>query len=143
MSEESSATRSVWVVDDEPLIRAAMLAVLNEVGYEARGFDGPEGLYVALVDGGRPDLLILDHMMPIESGSTILRSLRERAEYQDIPVLFVTAISDDAAERLSDLAPVLTKPFDFRDFLAAVREQLGETDSALADSLFPEEAKAD
>jgi DNA-binding response OmpR family regulator len=129
--------RSVWVVDDEPLIRAAMVAVLNEVGYEATGFDGAEGLYLALVDGGRPDLLILDHMMPVESGSAIVHSLRERAEYQDIPVLFVTAVSDDGAERLSDLAPVLTKPFDFRDFLRAVREQLGETDSTLADSMFP------
>jgi CheY-like chemotaxis protein len=136
-AEEQSSTREIWVVDDEPLIRAAMVAVLNEVGYETRAFDGPEGLYVALVDGGRPNLLILDHMMPVESGSTIVRSLRERPEYQDIPVLFVTAVGDDGAERLSDLAPVLTKPFDFRDFLAAVREQLGETDSTLADSLFP------
>ncbi len=131
--------RSIWVVDDEPLIRAAMVAVLNEVGYETRGFEGAEGLYVALVDGDRPDLLILDHMMPVESGSTIVRSLRERVEYQDIPVLFVTAVSDEGAERLSDLAPVLTKPFDFRDFLRAVQEQLGETDSTLADSLFPGE----
>ena len=131
--------RSIWVVDDEPLIRAAMVAVLNEVGYEGRGFDGAEGMYLALVDGDRPDLLILDHMMPVESGSTILRSLRERPEYQDIPVLFVTAVGDDGAERLSDLAPVLTKPFDFRDFLAAVRGQLGETDATLAESLFPSE----
>jgi two-component system, OmpR family, alkaline phosphatase synthesis response regulator PhoP len=129
--------KSVWIVDDEPLIRAAMLAVLGEVGYEARGFDAAGPMYVALVDGERPDLLILDHMLPDESGSTIVRSLRERVEYQDIPVLFVTAVSDDDAERLSDLAPVLTKPFDFRDFLGAVREQLGETDSALADSMFP------
>jgi DNA-binding response OmpR family regulator len=131
--------RSIWVVDDEPLIRAAMVAVLNEVGYEGRGFDGAEGLYLALVDGDRPDLLILDHMMPVESGSTILRSLRERPEYQDIPVLFVTAVGDDGAERLSDLAPVLTKPFDFRDFLAVVRGQLGDTDATLAESLFPSE----
>jgi DNA-binding response OmpR family regulator len=131
--------RSIWVVDDEPLIRAAMVAVLNEVGYDARGFDGAEGLYVALVDGDRPELLVLDHMMPVESGSTIVRSLRERPEYQDIPVLFVTAVGDDGAERLSDLAPVLTKPFDFRDFLAAVRQRMGETDATLAESLFPGE----
>jgi two-component system alkaline phosphatase synthesis response regulator PhoP len=128
---------SVWIVDDEPLIRAAMLAVLGEVGYEARGFDAAGSLYEALVGGDKPDLLILDHMLPDESGSTIVRSLRERVEYHDIPVLFVTAVSDDDAERLSDLAPVLTKPFDFRDFLRAVREQLGETDSTLADSMFP------
>ena len=122
--------RSIWVVDDEPLIRAAMVAVLNEVGYEARGFDGPEGLYVALVDGARPDLLILDHMMPVESGSTIVRSLRERAEYQDIPVLFVTAIGPEGAERLTDLAPVLTKPFDVRDLVDRAQERLGDAPPA-------------
>ncbi|HEX6128357.1 MAG TPA: response regulator [Candidatus Limnocylindria bacterium] len=129
--------KSVWIVDDEPLIRAAMVAVLGEVGYEARGFEAAASMYVALVGGETPDLLILDHMLPDESGSTIVHSLRERVEYQDIPILFVTAVSDDDAERLSDLAPVLTKPFDFRDFLAAVRERLGDTDSALADSVFP------
>jgi two-component system alkaline phosphatase synthesis response regulator PhoP len=129
--------KSVWIVDDEPLIRAAMVAVLGEVGYEARGFDNAGSMYVALVAGDRPDLLILDHMLPDESGSTIVHSLRERVEYQDIPILFVTAVSDDDAERLSDLAPVVTKPFDFRDFLVAVRKQLGETDSELADRMFP------
>jgi two-component system alkaline phosphatase synthesis response regulator PhoP len=132
-----SMGKSVWIVDDEPLIRAAMVAVLGEVGYGARGFGGAESLYVSLVDGERPDLLILDHMLPDESGSTIVHSLRERAEYQDIPVLFVTAVSDEDAGRLSDLAPVLAKPFDFRDFLAAVRERLGESDSTLADRIFP------
>lgn len=130
-------TRNIWVVDDEPLIRTAMVAVLDDVGYEASGFEGAEELYVALVDGGRPDLLILDHMMPDESGSTIVRTLRERPEYQGIPILFVTAVSADDAERLSDLAPVVTKPFDFRDLLAAVRERLGETDATAHDRLFP------
>ena len=129
--------RSIWIVDDEPLIRTAMLAVLEELGYEVAGFDGAEALYVALVDGARPDLLILDHMMPQESGSTIVRTLRERTEYRDIPVLFVTAVTDDEAERLTDLAPVVTKPFDFRDLLASVRERLGETDASTHERLFP------
>lgn len=130
----------IWIVDDEPLIRTAMVAVLEELGYEAAGLDGAEALYVALVDGGRPDLLILDHMMPEESGSTIVHALRERAEYRDIPVLFVTAVTDDEAERLTDLAPVVTKPFDFRDLLAAVRERLGETDASAHERLFPADA---
>ena len=116
---------TVWVVDDEPLIRTAVLAVLGELGYETRGFGNAEDLYVALVEGGvSPDLLVLDQRLPDEFGSTILHSLRERPQYRDIPVLFVTAIDDEEADRLSALAPVIRKPFDFADFIAAVEGQL-------------------
>ncbi len=115
----------VWVVDDEPLIRTAMLAVLAEMGHHARGFGNAEELYHALVEEGSiPELLILDQRLPDEYGSTILHSLRERPQYRDIPVLFVTAIDDEEADRLADLAPVVRKPFDFVDFADAVRTQL-------------------
>ena len=117
--------QQIWVVDDEPLIRTAVLAVLNELGYEARGFGNAEELYVALVEGSTsPDLLVLDQRLPDEFGSTILHSLRERPQYRDIPVLFLTAIDDEEADRLSALAPVVRKPFDFADFVAAVETQL-------------------
>ena len=117
--------RTIWVVDDEPLIRTAVLAVLSELGYETQGFANAEELYVALVEGGTvPDLLVLDQRLPDEFGSTIVHSLRERPQYRDIPVLFVTAIDDEEADRLSVIAPVIRKPFDFADFVAAVEEQL-------------------
>ena len=116
--------QTVWVVDDEPLIRTAVLAVLGELGYETRGFGNAEDLYVSLVEGSIPDLLVLDQRLPDEYGSTILHSLRERPQYRDIPVLFVTAIDDEEATRLEDLAPVLRKPFDFADFVTAVEHQL-------------------
>lgn len=119
----------VWVVDDEPHIRTAMLAVLEEIGHEVRGFGDAEELYVALVEEGiTPDLLVLDQRLPDEFGSTIVHSLRERPQYRDIPVLFVTAIDDEEAERLRDVAPVVRKPFDFVDFVEAVRSQLGQAD---------------
>lgn len=118
---------TIWVVDDEPLIRAAIVAVLDEAGYQPRGFGRAEQLYTALIDGEPPDLLILDHMLPDESGALIVRSLRERAEYRDIPILFLTAVGRDEADRLTDLAPVLRKPFDFRDFVAMVEAGLAST----------------
>jgi DNA-binding response OmpR family regulator len=118
-------TQRVWVVDDEPLIRTAVLAVLSEMDCEARGFANAEELYTALVEEETiPDLLVLDQRLPDEFGSTIVHSLRERPQYRDIPVLFVTAIDDDEADRLTDLAPVIRKPFDFVDFADAVRAQL-------------------
>jgi DNA-binding response OmpR family regulator len=117
--------QSVWVVDDEPLIRTAVLAVLSELGYEATGFGNAEELYVALVEGGMtPDLLVLDQRLPDEFGSTILHSLRERPQYRDVPVLFVTAIDDEEADRLSALAPVVRKPFDFGEFMEAVQSTI-------------------
>jgi DNA-binding response OmpR family regulator len=116
--------RAIWLVDDEPLLRAAVVAVLEEAGYQPRGFGRAEELYTALIDGEPPDLLILDHMLPDESGALIVRALRERAEYRDIPILFLTAVGRDEADRLTDLAPVLRKPFDFRDFVAMVEAQL-------------------
>lgn len=118
---------TVWVVDDEPLVRAAIVAVLEEMGYEPRGFGRAEQMYTALVDGELPDLLILDHMLPDESGSLIVRSLRERVEYRDIPILFLTAVGHDEADRLTDMAPVLRKPFDFRDLAEMVEAQLASS----------------
>jgi DNA-binding response OmpR family regulator len=121
MAEGDDVGRAVWVVDDEPLIRSAMMAVLTDLGYETQGFGSAGELYVRLVEGGGPpDLLVLDQMLPDEDGAAIARSLRERPQYRDIEILFVTAISDEEAERLEAVAPVVRKPFDFRDFVAAV-----------------------
>lgn len=130
--------RSVWVVDDEPLIRTAIVAVLEEQGYDSQGFGSAAELYTELVNGERPDLIILDQMLPDESGSLIVRSLREREEYRDIPVLFLTAVSDVEADRLTDLAPVLGKPFDFRDLVRMVHELVATaaSDETLAGELY-------
>jgi CheY-like chemotaxis protein len=127
---EDGVAKSIWVVDDEPLIRTAVLAVLSELGYDAAGFGNAEELYVALVEGGTtPDLLVLDQRLPDEFGSTIVHSLRERPQYRDIPILFVTAIDDEEADRLSVIAPVVRKPFDFADFVTAVEEQLAHAEA--------------
>ena len=117
--------RKIWVVDDEPLIRTAICAVLDDLGYETQEFGDAESLYVRLVEGAeQPDLLLLDQMLPDEDGAQIVHSLRERPQYRDIPVIFMTAVSDDEADRLADLAPVVQKPFDFRDLVAAVEREL-------------------
>jgi len=128
--EEDEVSQRVWVVDEEPLIRTAMLAVLSEVGYEPRGFGNAEELYTALVEEGTtPDLLVLDQRLPDEFGSTILHSLRERPQYRDIPVIFVTAIDDEEASRLEMLAPVVRKPFDMTDFITAAQAQLEQAEA--------------
>ena len=94
------------------------------------GFENAEELYTALVEEGTtPDLLVLDQRLPDEYGSTILHSLRERPQYRDIPVIFVTAIDDEEASRLEMLAPVVRKPFDMADFIAATQAQLEQAEA--------------
>ncbi len=115
----------IYVVDDERYIRSAVMAVLQELGHEAHGFPNAEEFYVRLVEDPQlPDLVILDQMLPDEDGAQIVRSLRERPQYREIPVLFLTAVSDEDAGRLTDLAPVLRKPFDFRDLVEAIEGSL-------------------
>lgn len=118
--------KTVWVVEDDQLTRTAVLAVLDEIGYETRGFENAEDLYNTLVNGAvHPQLLVLDQGLPDEGGSTIAHSLRERPQYRDIPILFLTAIDDEEAERLAAIAPVVRKPFDVDELVAAVQAQVG------------------
>lgn len=117
--------QAVWIVDDDHLTRTAVLAVLSELGYETRGFANAEDLYTTLVDGEpHPQLLVLDQRLPDEGGSTIAHSLRERPQYRDIPILFLTAIDDEEAERLSAIAPVVRKPFDVDELVSAIQAQV-------------------
>src|SRR5436305_13784043 len=88
------------VVDDEPNIRELLSASLRYAGFEvATAADGNEALRVA--DGFKPDLLLLDVMMPGLDGFEVVRRLRR--EGRPVPVLFLTA--RDAAE---DQVTVLT-----------------------------------
>lgn len=124
----------IYVVDDEALIRAAVIAILEEAGYHAESFADAEELYVRMVDGPEnPSMVIVDEMLPDESGDTIVRSLRERPQYRDIPYMFLTAVDTDAADRLSSIAPVIRKPFDFGDLVSKVEEQIGKPDAPSTD----------
>ena len=118
--------RPVFVVDDEPYIRSAVLAILSEAGYPVEAFASAEDLYLRIVESTEnPALIIVDEMLPDESGDQIVRSLRERPQYRDIPFIFLTAVSTESAERLTDLAPVIRKPFDFGELMDRVEAVIG------------------
>lgn len=120
-------TATIYVVDDEPYIRAAVMAILTEAGYPAQAFETADQLYQRVYEWPEnPALIIVDEMLPDgHSGDQIVRTLRMRPEYRDIPFIFLTAVSSDAAERLSDLAPVVRKPFDFGELVGRVEEVIG------------------
>jgi two-component system, OmpR family, response regulator len=112
------------VVDDEPNIRELLSASLRYAGFEvATAADGQQAL--AMASTFRPDLLVLDVMMPGLDGFGVVRRLRESGRHT--PVLFLTA-RDGAEDKVSGLTlggdDYVTKPFSLDEVLARIRAVL-------------------
>jgi DNA-binding response OmpR family regulator len=132
----------ILVVDDEPDLRESIGFLLEGAGYDVEfATDGYAGLGAALVF--RPDVILLDVMMPRENGYRVARKVREAQAAGLLPdavrIVLLTARKldhDPERERLfEDFARpdlVIYKPFDIDHLLAAVRTVLaGETPAAL------------
>jgi two-component system sensor histidine kinase ChiS len=116
----------VLVVDDEPVNREVLAQHLAHQGYEVMlARDGDEAL--ALLEGeGRPDLLVLDVMMPKRSGYEVLERVRADAEHGQLPVILLTAraLPEDLARGFSLGAnDYLTKPVSLVELEARVGHQ--------------------
>ncbi|MEB3351818.1 MAG: response regulator [Cyanobacteriota bacterium] len=114
----------IWVVDDDPEIRRMLASDLGERGYEVRCLaDGAQLL--ARLDIQRPDLVVLDLMLPGDDGLSLLRRLRDNAD--DLPVVMLTARAD-AIDRIIGLEQgaddYLAKPFLPRELTARVQAVL-------------------
>ncbi|ROP42878.1 response regulator transcription factor [Pseudokineococcus lusitanus] len=121
------AEARLLVVDDEPNIRELLSTSLRYAGFEVHTApDGHEALRQA--ERVRPDLLVLDVMMPDLDGFAVTRRLRERG--RDTPVLFLTA-KDDLADRVQGLTvggdDYVTKPFSLEEVVARIRAILRRT----------------
>ena len=104
----------ILVVDDDPTVRDLLQLQLELAGHDvASAQDGAAGL--AAVERERPDLLVLDVMMPELSGWEVLERLREDTRFAKLPVVLVTArdLPDDR-ERARQLGAfgILAKPHD-------------------------------
>ena len=85
--------KRILIVDDEPDIVTFLSAVLEENGYTSLSAkDGVEGLEVLRKE--KPDLVLLDLMMPKKSGITLFQELRKDPEMSAIPVVVVTGVSE-------------------------------------------------
>ncbi|MGZ8158489.1 MAG: response regulator, partial [Methylobacter sp.] len=120
------ATPTVLIVDDIP----ANLGVAVE-HFEARGYrvaiaqDGEEGLQRAIFV--QPDIILLDVMLPGQNGLEICRLLKADARTRDIPVIFMTALSEENDKQAGfDAGGVdyITKPLHIADVLARVDTHL-------------------
>jgi two-component system alkaline phosphatase synthesis response regulator PhoP len=89
----SKKGKSVLIVEDDALISEALVDGISQAGYNVTtAEDGEEGLHKALSD--RPDLIVLDLMMPKKTGQEMLAELRQDKWGADVPVTVLTNASD-------------------------------------------------
>ena len=84
----------IYFVEDDNSIRELVLYTLNNAGYETRGFDKPSEFWRVIKDE-TPDLILLDIMLPEESGLDILKKLRAASRTKKVPVMMLTAKSTE------------------------------------------------
>jgi len=117
---------SILVVDDEPNIVCSLEFLMKQAGYRVRvAGDGAAAL--AAIAEERPDLLLLDAMMPKRDGFDVCQTIRANPEWAGIRIIMLTARGRDV-ERDKGLAlgvdEYITKPFSTRDVVERVRQLL-------------------
>lgn len=104
----------ILLVDDDPDFVAATKVVLESKPYEVIvAYDGDEGLEKARDD--RPDLIILDVIMPVKDGFMVCQQLKKDPQLSSIPVLMLTAFSEKFGETSVSLSQGLT--LEAEDFI--------------------------
>jgi twitching motility two-component system response regulator PilH len=89
----------VLVIEDSRILRLATERVLTRAGHEvALAIDGEEGLRAA--KASRPDVIVLDMLLPKISGPDVLRALKENAETSGIPVIVLSSLSQRNEQKL-------------------------------------------
>ena len=122
--------KTVLVVDDEFDLANTLCAVLAAEGYHAETCsDGREAME-RLRAGPKPDLVLMDIMMPRASGLDVLRSMRQSEALADVPVVLMSVIPPPAKQADYGWQSFLHKPFTLQSVLHAVREHLGEPAAA-------------
>lgn len=123
---DSSLKNTILIVDDTPTNLEVLHEVLNNHGYEVLvAVDGESALNQAAY--ARPDIILLDVMMPGVDGFETCRRLKENEATQKIPVMFMTALSDTEDKvRGFDLGAVdyITKPLQHQEVLARIHTHL-------------------
>jgi len=118
----SGTPRKVLIVDDEPNIVTALEFLLKRSGYDVLlATNGAEAL--EQVEVNRPDVVLMDVMMPIKSGFEVCQRMRERPELAHIKIVMLSAKGSEAEinKGLSLGADLyITKPFSTQELVATI-----------------------
>ena len=127
----------VYIVEDDRNIREIETFALRNTGYEVMGFECAKDFYKEM-ENRKPDIILLDIMLPDEDGLEIVRKLRAIAGTRGIPVIMVTAIASeiDKVKGLDMGADdYMTKPFGVMELISRVKALLRRSSAGEEKSL--------
>ena len=116
----------IWCVEDDSSIRDIEVYALTSTGFDARGFADGDSFWDAL-QSEKPDLVVLDVMLPGKDGVTLLKLMKDSEELRDIPVIMATARGSEYDKIQSlDLGAddYLVKPFGIMEMVSRVKAVL-------------------
>ena len=116
----------IFCVEDDNSIRDLMIYTLDSAGFQAKGFAEGESFFQALQEQ-KPDLIMLDVMLPGDDGITILKKLKAQSDTAHIPVIMATAKGTEFDKVIGlDLGAddYLTKPFGMMEMIARIKAVL-------------------
>ena len=116
----------IWCVEDDPSIRDIEVYALRSTGFEARGFEDGDSFWDAL-QSEKPELVVLDVMLPGRDGVTLLKQMKANEAFSDIPVIMATAKGTEYDKIQSlDLGAddYLVKPFGIMEMVSRVKAVL-------------------
>lgn len=126
MIDKKEDKRRVFVVEDEPDILKLMAINLGKSGYEVEAFTEAGPMLKAL-EKRAPDVIILDLMLPDQDGLDVCKNLKKSDLYADIPIIMVTARTDEVDVVLGlelGADDYIRKPFSPRELVARVKAVL-------------------
>ena len=120
-------THSVLVVEDEPNIVDSLSFLMKQAGFNVLvARDGDAALRT--MESRRPDLVLLDVMLPRTDGYAVCRAIRENPVWSDVKIIMLTAKGRELDRRKGlelGADDYVTKPFSNRDIVARARRALG------------------
>lgn len=119
----------IYFLEDDNNIRNFVIYALNNTGFEARGFENPQQFWKEMKNK-KPDLLLLDIMLPEEDGITILKKLRSSNETRELPVIMLTAKGteyDKVVGLDSGADDYISKPFGTMELVSRIKALLRRT----------------
>ena len=128
----------IWCVEDDSSIRDIEVYALQSSGFEAQGFEDGDRFWDAL-QKSRPELVVLDVMLPGKDGVELLKRMKSSEEFRDIPVIMATARGTEYDKIQSlDLGAddYLVKPFGIMEMVSRVKAVLRRCKRAQPAKLF-------
>lgn len=118
------AGEKILNIDDSPTVQRLIEMILSSQGYKVvLASDGEAG--IAMAKAEKPEVILVDFVMPKMNGFQVCKTLKEDPEFQDTPIILVTSKGDKVGSKFIDVLGIteyFTKPFQPEELLAKIRE---------------------